>query len=179
MKKQVLIISSSPRKHGNSDLLCDSFMKGAEEAGHEVSKIRLAEKKINYCSGCGLCYNGKKPCPQTDDMAAITEQMLQSDVIVLATPVYFYSLCAQMKTFIDRTVARYQELKGKSFYYIITAAEEDEASMERTIECFRGFLDCLEDVEERGIIYGTGAWQMGDIKNTHSIEQAHLMGATL
>ena len=55
--KKVLIISASPRKGGNSDLLCDQFAKGATEAGHHVEKVRLAEKKIGYCTGCYACQN--------------------------------------------------------------------------------------------------------------------------
>ena len=77
-------------------------------------------------------------------------KMVEADVIVMATPVYFYTLCAQMKTLIDRTCARYTEMGGKEFYFILTAAEESVEMMERTVECFRGFLDCLDDPEERG-----------------------------
>ena len=101
MKKKVLIISSTPRKHGNSEALCDSFLKGAQEAGHEVTKIALRDYKINYCIGCEQCSLHHKPCPQKDDAAAIIEQMVNADVIVMATPVYFYAMSAQMKTLID------------------------------------------------------------------------------
>lgn len=67
MAKKVLILSSSPRRGGNSDLLCDRFMAGAQQAGHDVEKIFLRDKKINYCTGCGVCYGGAKPCPQRDE----------------------------------------------------------------------------------------------------------------
>ena len=95
MGKKVLILSSSPRRNGNSDLLCDRFAEGAGKAGHQVEKIRLAEKKIGYCTACYACRNGK--CPQQDDAPEILEKMLAADVIVLATPVYFYTMCAQLK----------------------------------------------------------------------------------
>ena len=85
MGKKVLILSSSPRRNGNSDLLCDRFAEGAGKAGHQVEKIRLAEKKIGYCTACYACRNGK--CPQQDDAPEILEKMLAADVIVLATPV--------------------------------------------------------------------------------------------
>lgn len=103
MAKKVLILSSSPRRGGNSDLLCDRFMAGAQQAGHDVEKIFLRDKKINYCTGCGVCYGGAKPCPQRDDAAEVVGKMIGAEVIVMATPVYFYTLCAQMKTLIDRT----------------------------------------------------------------------------
>lgn len=63
MARKVLIISSSPRRGGNSDLLCDRFMEGAREAGLEVEKVFLKDLKINYCTGCNRCYNGEHPCP--------------------------------------------------------------------------------------------------------------------
>ena len=87
MSKKVLILSSSPRRGGNSDTLCDEFMRGATEAGNEVKKVFLRDKTIHYCTGCGVCSQYKKPCPQKDDAAEIIEKMLSADVIVLATPV--------------------------------------------------------------------------------------------
>ena len=94
--KTILILSASPRKGGNSDLLCDQFAKGAAEAGHKVEKVRLAEKKIGYCTGCYACQKLHK-CVQKDDANELVEKMLAADVIVLATPVYFYSMDAQLK----------------------------------------------------------------------------------
>lgn len=174
--KNVLIISSSPRRHGNSDLLCDMFAKGAEESGNNVEKIFLKDKEINYCTGCGVC-NTTHRCVIKDDMAEILDEMVNADVIVLATPVYFYSMAAQMKTLIDRTVPRYTEISDKDFYFIMTAADPDRAALERTLEGFRGFTeDCLDGAREAGIIYGTGAWQIGEIKNTDAYEQAYQMG---
>lgn len=134
MGKRVLIISSSPRKGGNSDTLCDQFMKGAEEAGNQVYKIRLAEMKIDYCSACYAC---KKTghCVKQDDMAQVVDKMRNADVIVLATPVYFYTMCAQMKTMIDRTLGGAQQsgLENKEFYLIATAAD-GKSAMERTAD---------------------------------------------
>ena len=179
MSKKVLIVSSSPRKGGNSDLLCDEFKTGAQQAGHHVEKIFLKNKKINYCTGCGTCFNKDKSCPQKDDMAEILEKMVAADVITMATPVYFYTMCGQMKTMIDRVCARYTEITGKEFYFILTAAEESKQLMERTVEEFRGFTSCLADPIEKGIIYGTGAWEMGDIKKGNAMQQAFEMGNTV
>lgn len=120
--KKVLIISGSPRKNGNSDTLCNEFMKGAEESGNQVEKIRLAEKKLNFCTGCGTC-NTTHKCVQKDDMEEMLNKMVEADVIVLATPAYFYGMSGQLKTFIDRTVPRYQEISNKDFYFIITSAD--------------------------------------------------------
>jgi len=176
MSKNILVISASPRKGGNSDTLCDEFIRGAKDNGHITEKIFLKDRKINYCMGCGVC-NSTHRCVQKDDMQEILEKMVKADVIVMATPVYFYSMNAQMKTFIDRTVPRYTEIKGKDFYYIITAADTKVANMQKAIEGFRGFtIDCLEDTKEKGIIYGINAWNEGDIKDTPAMQQAYEMG---
>lgn len=174
--KDVLIISASPRKGGNSDMLCDRFALGAKEAGNNVEKIFLSSKNIGYCRGCGVC-NTTHKCVQSDDMGEILDKMVNADVIVLATPVYFYSLDAQMKTLIDRTVPRYTEIRNKDFYFIMTAADTDKDSMRRTLETFRGFTeDCLDGANEAGIIYGVGAWQIGEIKDTPAYDEAYEMG---
>ena len=83
MSKKVLILSSSPRRNGNSDLLCNEFMRGAAEAGHQVEKIFLKDKHINYCTGCSVCSMYGKPCPQKDDAAEVVEKMIAADVIVM------------------------------------------------------------------------------------------------
>lgn len=179
MKKKVLILSASPRKGGNSDTLCNQLMEGAQQAGHQVEKIFLKEKKINYCTGCGACYNRGNGCSQKDDMENMLNKMIDADIIVMATPVYFYTMNGQMKTFIDRTCSRYTEINNKEFYFIVTAADDDKVLMTRTIEEFRGFLYCLEGATEKGIIYGTGAWQVGDIKNKPVMEEAYKIGVNI
>ena len=177
--KKVLIISASPRKNGNSDLLCDEFAKGAIEAGHEVEKIRLAEKKVGYCTGCYACQKLNK-CVQNDDANAIVEKMLAADVIVLATPVYFYSMDAQLKALIDRTVSRWSDFgrfKGTEFWHIITAADTNKDMMSATLEGLRGFMrDCMEGSIERGVIHGTGAYEKGAIKNLPAFQKAYEAG---
>jgi multimeric flavodoxin WrbA len=178
MSKKILILSSSPRKHGNSNALCDRFMEGAIESSHQVEKVVLAEKKINYCTGCYAC-RSKGLCAQKDDMAQILDSMIAVDVIVLATPMYFYTMCAQMKTAIDRTVARYTEIINKDFYFIVTAADSNKAALERTIEGLRGFTSCLPGAKEKGIVYGAGAWEIGDILTSRAMKQAYEMGKAL
>ena len=118
---KVLIVSSSPRKGGNSDVLCDQFAKGAAEAGHEVEKVNLREKKLSPCRACYGCME-HHVCVIKDDMAEIFPKLVAADVIVLASPVYFYSLCSQMKMLIDRCLVDHKSIAGKQFYFIITAA---------------------------------------------------------
>lgn len=178
MNKKVLILSGSPRKNGNSDILCDEFMKGAKEGGNEVEKIRVSEKNIGYCRACYAC-KGTGICAIKDDMGEVLQKMIDADVIVLASPVYFYSIDAQLKALIDRTVARWLEVKNKEFYYIVTAADEEKESAETTIQCFRGYADCVEGAKEKGIIYGMGAYEKGEIKNSSAMEEAYNMGKNI
>ncbi len=174
--KNILVLSCSPRKQGNSDILCDQFMHGAEESGHQVEKIRIAEKKIGFCVGCEQCQQNGGVCVQKDDMAEILEKMIRADIIVMASPVYFYTINAQAKTLIDRTFARYTAIRDKRFYFIVTSADSEESMMERTVECFRGFLDCLEGAVVGGVVYGVGAWKKGDIKSLGSMVHAFEFG---
>ena len=169
--KKVLILSGSPRKGGNSDILCDEFMKGALSVGADVEKIRVAEKKISPCSGCYYCKESGGRCAFNDDMTEILEKIIAADVIVLSSPVYFYSVCAQLKAVIDRTVARWTEIENKILFYIMTAAEEDEDTMDGTLACFHGFAKCVNGYEERGILYGKGVYEKGEIKNRPELMQ--------
>jgi len=97
----------------------------------------------------------------------------------MATPVYFYTMDAQMKTLIDRTYSRYTEISNKEMYFIVTAADSRKQAMERTLEGFRGFTSCLSGAKEKGVIYGTGAWNMGDIKGSKAMKQAFEMGKSV
>ncbi len=173
--KNILILSGSPRKGGNSDLLCDEFMRGATESGNKVTKINVADKKIAPCRACYAC-KGTGKCAIKDDMADILQAMIDADVLVLASPVYFYSIDAQLKALIDRTVARWLEVKNKEFYYIATCADTEKESIETTLACFRGYADCVEGAKEMGVIYGTGVYEKGEVKNTPAMAEAYEMG---
>ena len=177
--KKVLILSGSPRKNGNSDILCDEFMRGALESGNQVEKIRVSEKKIDFCSGCYYCQKSGGICAKKDDMAEVLQKIIDADVLVLASPVYFYSIDAQLKSLIDRTVARWTEVKDKEFYYIVTSADVEKESQERTIECFRGYADCVDGAIEKGIIYGTGVYEKGEVKGTRYMKEAYEMGKSI
>lgn len=176
MAKNVLILSSSPRRNGNSEILCDKFAQGAAARGHNVEKICLAEKKINYCAACLNCQKTGR-CVQNDDMAEILNKMVEADVIVMATPVYFYCMSGQIKTLIDRTIPRYAEIAHKDFYFIITSADGSSGSTTETLIGFRGFLRCLNDANEAGVIYAGGVGDAGEVKQHAALNQAYEMGA--
>lgn len=176
MSKNILILSSSPRRGGNSDTLCNEFMRGAMENGKQAEKIFLRDKTIHPCTGCSICSQHKKPCPQKDDAAEIINKMFAADVIVMGTPVYFYAMSAQMKTMIDRCCGSYTEMKNKEFYFIATAAEKDKTIMDRIVANFKGFLDCLENPVIKGTVFCGGVWHMGEIEGKQALQDAYEMG---
>ncbi len=171
MSKNILIISASPREQGNSDILCDEFMRGAKESGHDVEKIRLADQAINYCTGCCACISGAGSCAQNDDMNDIYKKILDADVIVLASPVYFRSFNGQMKTFIDRVCPIYSMITNKDFYFIISAAG-GRVPVDSTLQSFRVFTGCLHAINEKGVIASTGLWDEGKVNGSSAFKQA-------
>ena len=178
MGKKVLIISSTPRMGGNSDKLCDAFAEGAKEAGNEVEKVRIADLKIGYCTGCYDCQKTGK-CAIKDDARGVIDKMMAADVIVLASPVYFYSICAQLKALIDRTVVVYPNLTNKRFYYLLTMADTDRTKFDGPIAALRGFLDCYEGSEECGMVCADGVYEKGTVNGTKFIAEAKALGASV
>ena len=174
--KNVLILAGSPRLNGNSSALAKEFAKGAMEAGHEVEHVDVARKHVNGCLGCNGCYRNDGVCVQKDDMSEIREKMLAADVIVLASPIYFYSMSAQLKTVIDRTYAFYQELAGKAFYFLITCGGPGMEYTETMVASLRGFTCCVPDAKEGGILCGTGVSEAGEVKGTDAFVKAYEMG---
>ena len=121
-------------------------MAGAKDAGNSVEKIRIQEKTINFCRGCISCLEHDGKCIHNDDMGEILEKMIWADVLVLASPVYFYSVDAQLKVLIDRTIAGVPKISNKDAYFIATSEDPKHTAMDVSIACFRGFLACLNNV---------------------------------
>ncbi|MBQ9694107.1 MAG: flavodoxin family protein [Kiritimatiellae bacterium] len=172
--KKVLILSGSPRKAGNSEILCERFAAGARAAGHYVERFSLAGKQIGFCRACYACKAG--PCPQQDAAIVFVQKMLEADVIVLSTPVYFYTMCAQLKALIDRSVMVYPKIVNKEFYYMMTMADTDTSCFKGTIEALRGFVDCCEGSKECGMICAAGVYERGEIRDKPEMQQAYDMG---
>ena len=101
-------------------------------------------------------------------------KIIAADVLVFASPVYFYSIAAQLKAVIDRTLVSWTEVKNKDFYYLMTAADSGKEAMSTTLECFRGFAACVNGAKEKGVVYGTGVYEKGKILNSPEIGRAHV-----
>ena len=125
MSKKVLVISTSPRKGGNSDVLADEFVRGAQESGNSVEKVTLHNHTIGFCKGCLVCQSTQR-CVIHDDADAIVRKMLTADVIAFATPIYYYGMCGQMKTMLDRSNPLFSaDYAFRDIYLLSAAAEED------------------------------------------------------
>lgn len=151
--KKIVIINSSPRVHGNCDILCSEFGRGAVmNEGNEVVRIDLKDADIEY-------YREEQ---REDDLDSIARQMMAANVIVLATPVYFYTMSGQLKTLIDRMMPYFSEMSSKDFYFILTAAI-NRKEMEPTVEAMQGFIDSIPDSRLVHVIYGNNVNQKGEI----------------
>lgn len=179
MSKKVLIIASSPRKGGNSDLLCDEFTKGAVAAGHQVEKVYLADKEILYCTGCDHCRNNGGTCIHEDDMSEILEMMIASDVIVLSAPIYCGSMYSKLKVFMERTYPRYTEMINKDVYLIITGVANSIQRLDVPVAGLRRFVAGLPDSKEIGIVYGINTYEAGSVKETPAMREAYEMGGRI
>lgn len=177
MLKKIMIISTSPRKNGNSAVLAEAFAKGARDAGNEVETVSLHGKKINFCTGCLTCQKTQQ-CIIHDDADAITQTMLTADVIAFATPIYFYEMSGQMKTMLDRTNPLYpSEYAFRDIYLLATAADDQENAIDGAIQGLEGWIRCFEKTKLKGVLRGLGIDSLGSAKEAHKLlEAAYVMG---
>ena len=176
MSKHILIINASPRKGGNSETLAASFAKGAEEAGHKVETIYLREKNYGFCKGCLACLTAGH-CVIGDDAVEIAAKMHDADVLVFATPVYYYSVNGQLKTMLDRANPLFASDYAFTEAYLLAAAAADGADTAAgTIKAVQGWVDCFERCELAGTVFAGGVNAVGDIAGHPALEKAYLMG---
>jgi len=176
MNKKVLIISSSPRKGGNSETLADAFICGAEKAGHQTEKICLYDKTISFCKGCLACLQSHR-CVIHDDADVIAQKMRKADVLVFATPIYYYEMCGQMKTMLDRANPLYDsDYQFRDVYLLASAAETEESAMDGAIKGISGWIECFPNSKLAGTVFGGGADAIGTIQGNPALKKAYEMG---
>ena len=179
MGKNVLIISSSPRKGGNSETLAEAFAKGAQGAGNHVETIRLREKQIGFCKGCLACQK-LGHCVVKDDAVEIAAKMHDADVLVFATPVYYYSVSGQLKTMLDRSNPLFDSDYAFTKVYLLAAATENEPeTVEGAVKAVQGWVDCFERCELAGTVFAGGVTDVGEIAGHPALEKAYQMGKEL
>ena len=154
--KKVLIVSSSLRGGSNSEILAHEAEKGAKDAGNEVEFLSLKDKEIKFCIGCLSCQKTLK-CVQKDDMADLIGKVQNADVIIFATPIYYYEMSGQLKTFLDRCNPLYsQENKFKDVYLITSSYDSSENAADRAINGLKGWIECFEQSRFAGCLVGGG-----------------------
>lgn len=179
MTKKILILSTSPRKNGNSDALAEQFAAGARDAGHEVEKICLHDKVINFCKGCLACQKTQR-CVVHDDADAIVQKMRNAEVIVFATPIYYYEMCGQMKTLLDRGNPLYSaEYAFRDIYLLAAAADSDKSAVKGAVQGLTGWISCFESARLAGVIFGGSADGIGTIQGSPALQEAYKTGKSV
>ena len=177
MSKKVVVVSTSLRTNSNSELLAKSFVEGAKEAGNEVKYISLKNKDIRFCIGCLACQTIGH-CVIKDDVADIMNSVLEADVVVWATPIYYYEMSGQMKTLIDRLNPMYsKDYKFRDIYLLATAAEEGDEVFEKVITGLNGWIDCFEKASIQGTVLCGGVSDGGAISDNSKLKEAYNMGS--
>ncbi len=175
----IQILSGSPRKGGNTELLAEAFAKGAA-MHHHVEIISVRDYKVNPCLGCNACFkNDANTCVQKDDMTVIYEKMSQADMLVIASPVYFYSISAQLKTVIDRfhnPIRDSFHIKKMALLLVGAASlpELFDAILTEYNLCLKFFK-----LKDAGKILVRGVKDKGDIKNTDALNEAFALGCSI
>ncbi|MDE7356089.1 MAG: flavodoxin family protein [Rikenellaceae bacterium] len=184
MGKKIVILNGSPRQKGNTAGLVDAFKQGAEEAGHTVEVFDLQRMDIHPCLGClGGGRDAQCPCVQKDDMAMIYPYYETADVLVLASPMYYWSITAQLKAVIDRLFA----VTEKSPEYhtpmqhcvLLMAAEGDTPDNFEPVEHYYHALLRHLGWENLGEVYAGGVMRVGDIAGHPSLEKAYNLGKNI
>lgn len=175
--KNVVIVSTSLHKNSNSDILAREFARGVEAAGNKTEYISLMGKKVGYCVGCLACQKTKK-CVIGDDAVRIAEKIGNADVVAFATPIYYYEMCGQMKTLLDRCNPLYvSDYAFRDIYLLATAADEAESAMDGAVKGLQGWIDCFEKARLAGVLRGVGITDGGEAAN-HSelLDRAYELG---
>ena len=175
----ILILSGSPRKGGNTELLVEAFVKGASQK-HHVEVVSVHDYKVNPCMGCNACFkNESNACIQKDDMSLIYDKMAVADMLVIASPVYFYGLSAQLKAVIDRfhnPIRDTYHIK-KTALLLVGAASLPEL-FDGILAQYRLCLNFFK-LEDAGRVLVRGVKDKGDIQNTEAIQKANELGLNI
>ncbi|MGM9538290.1 MAG: flavodoxin family protein [Candidatus Onthomonas sp.] len=178
--KRVLILSTSLRAGSNSDFLAKEVQRGAQEAGHQVTCISLAGKNIQFCKGCLACQQTQR-CVIQDDVADIARQVKEADVLVFATPIYYYEMSGQMKTLLDRLNPLYpSDYRFREIYLLATAAETGEHVARRAVSGLEGWIDCFEQARLAGVLFAGGLTGPGEAERAEQFRQeSYLLGRNI
>ena len=176
MSNNIVVLSGSPRKGGNTDRLAVAFVEGAESAGKNVALFRVADMKIGGCLGCDHCFEEKGVCVQNDDMLEILNALRKADTLVLASPIYYFSVTAQLKLALDRTYALLcEKAPVKRAALLITCGDKDLKAADGTVVMYNNIC-AYSKWEDAGVIIAPGLHQPYEIDGRAELEQARKLG---
>ena len=176
---KIVVLTGSPHKNGTSNTLAREFIRGAEEAGHEVLRFDTAFLKIHPCIGCDHCgMNG--PCAFNDDMPKVLDAILDSDMLVFVTPIYYFGFSAQIKSAIDRFYSRNGQIQRKHLKsaFIATAWNNDDQVMQGVEKHIEILIDYL-NLDNEGMILAKGYGYTGASTEKHYMEEAYNLGKSI
>lgn len=175
---KILVITGSPRKNGNSNTLAEHFVRGAEEAGHEIFRFDAALKKVHPCMACDRC-GEKGECVWKDDFELIRQPLLDADCVVFATPMYYFGISAQLKTVIDRFYAINESIHGQKKAVLLMTYADHSLKTESAIRVhYEVMLDYL-GWTDAGQIVASNVWPVGAIASTDFPQQAYELGKSI
>lgn len=179
MSKKILLVHCSPRKGGNSSMLADKFVEGAEAAGNEVIRIEVGNASIAGCKACEYCFTHDGECVQKDDMQQFYPYLRECDVLVWATPMYFYNFPGQLRCFQDRMFCQIgKPFTIKSTALLLCFEDKDEARAVPTIESYRVCADYCK-LENLGEVVVKGVYEKGAIEGNPGLQEAYDLGASI
>jgi len=183
MNKKILILTGSPRKNGNSDMLADAFMKGAQEKGHTVNKIEVAKLNISGCTACDMCWTKDGACVKCDDMAKIEPLLENADTLVLVSPLYFFGISSQLKAAVDRLYAYCvgnckKPLNIKESALIMCGEGDEERFFSGAIDTYRQTADYMK-WKDRDVLIATSVTEKGDVLEGDWLAKAQNFGANI
>ena len=175
---KIVVLMGSAHKNGTTAALAEQFVRGAEEAGHEVFRFDAAFRNVHPCIGCDKCHNTGSCAFEADDMKELNPYLLSADAIAFVSPIYYYDINARLKAVIDRFYANDDKLHGGKKAVLITAmADDDMESAVGANASFQGMLNYL-GWENAGILNAAGCMTAAELKKA-DLEQAYALGKNL
>ncbi len=176
---KIVVLTGSPRKNGNSAYLAEQFIKGAEENGHDVFRFDCAFKQVEPCRACNRC-GMDGPCVFNDDFQELRSHLIDADMVVFATPMYYFGISAQMKRVIDRFYAINGQIKGvsKKAVFLMTYADTSRKEAKPMLVHYHTLMDYLGWTSV-GEVVASGVWTAGSVRNTDYPQQAYQLGNSL
>ena len=176
---RIVVLEGSPNRNGSSNLLAEAFLRGAKEAGHTAEVLDAAHADIHPCTGSVQCgYEG--PCAQKDAMERIKTQILDADMLVFVTPLYYYGMSAQLKTLIDRFCAFNSSLTQRRVQSVLIAAawNADDWTFDALTAHYKTLVRYLQ-FRDRGMVLGYGCGTPAMTRKSSCMQQAYALGRAL